>query len=235
MKWLPIALIAGILALDIQRIHGQTAPEIGMASSGFLGNGPWVNWSGRWLALMERNGAFELRDVPVSSTRQTIPAACDGNKGFVFNVTASPAPPGSLLLRGFSSIKAGPVVTAFHGNRFLFPGEFLSLSLGSENQWLLEAFGTARPAPPSDPRITNYQVQLTKGSRAATVFSLTAVDNDRPPEILWVGDLDSDGVPDIFADVTNHYNLHRFILYLSSPQRGGQLLVESASLTTGGC
>ena len=80
----------------------------------------------------------------VSSTRET--PIC-GDVGF--NVRAADAKPGTLLLRRFSAVKAGPVVAAFNGGRFgkfLLPGERLDLTLGGENSWSLHAFGTVRPA-----------------------------------------------------------------------------------------
>lgn len=120
------------------------AEEIAMIGS-FLGDGPWSRWGGGWLTLLKRDeNNFELREVIVSSTRET--PIC-GDVGF--NVRAADPKPGTLLLRGFSGVKAGPVVAAFNGERFgkfLRPGERLDLSLGGENSWSLHAFGTVRPA-----------------------------------------------------------------------------------------
>jgi len=49
------------------------------------------------------------------------------------------------------------------------------------------------------------------------------------------GDLDADGVVDLFADVRAHYAEHRYVLFLSSLARAGHLVAKAASLTTVGC
>jgi hypothetical protein len=117
MKWLQSITIVLTIALGCQGAFGQPGGEIGMVSY-FLGSGPWASWSGQWLALLERDGGFELREVTATSSRDEKPICGD----IGFNVDASPAAPGALLLRGFPTIKAGPVVTGFHGRKFLHPG-----------------------------------------------------------------------------------------------------------------
>ena len=227
MKWLQSSTIVMTIALGCQGAFGQSGGEIGMVSY-FLGNGPWASWSGQWLALLERDGGFELREVSVTSSRDEKPICGD----IGFKVDASPAP-GALLLRGFPGIKAGPVVTGFHGTKFLHPGEWLSGSLGGHDHWALVAFGTVRP-PLHDVQYTDYEIWMTGAGRQATVFSLERLDGDGLPEILWVGDLDRDLVADIVADLRTHYNVHHYVLFLSSLAQTG-LVVEAASLYFGGC
>jgi hypothetical protein len=228
-------LRGGASASALPKSQTAAAEEIAMIGS-FLGDGPWSRWGGGWLSLLERENGFELREVIVSSTRET--PIC-GDVGF--NVRGADAKPGILLLRGFSGVKAGPVVAAFNGGRFgrfLRPGERLGLSLGGENSWSLHAFGTVRPvvgAAGGEARITDYQVQMIGRGRTDVVFSLDVIDNDAPPSILWAGDLDADGVVDLFADLPTHYAGHHYVLFLSSVARAGQFVAEAASLTTVGC
>jgi hypothetical protein len=228
-------VMATALSLGGQSLLGQTTGEIAMVGS-FLGDGPWARLRGPWLTLLEREGGFELREVIVSSTRET--PIC-GDVGF--NVRATDAKPGTLLLRRFSAVKAGPVVAAFNGGRFgkfLLPGERFDLSLGGENSWSLHAFGTVRPAVGAgrgEARITGYQVQMIGRGRTDVVFSLDGIDNNAPPSILWAGDLDADGVVDLFADLPTHYAGHHYVLFLSSLARAGHLVAKAASLATVGC
>jgi hypothetical protein len=84
-------------------------------------------------------------------------------------------------------------------------------------------------------QITDYQVQMVGLGRTDVVFSLDGIDNNAPPSVLWAGDLDADGVVDLFADLPTHYAGHHYILFLSSVARAGQLVAEAASLTTVGC
>ena len=191
MKWLQTGTIVMTLVLGCQSILAQTGGEIGTVGH-FLGNGPWANWSGQWLALLERDGGFELREVTVSSTSNEKPVC--GDMGLIVN--APPAVPDALLLRGFPAIKSGRVVTAFHGRKFLLPGEWLNVSLGGDAHWNLQAFGTVRPDLYGglDAQFTNYQLWMTTGTgsgRRATVFSLDRLSSDKPPRfcglVIWTG------------------------------------------------
>ena len=212
-------------------IFGQTVGEIGLVGQ-FLGNGPWARAGGRWLMLLERDGHFELRETVVSSTR--IKPVC-GDVGFTVN--AADAEPGTLLLRGFPAVKAGPIVAAFQGGKFggfLLPGEQLDLSLNGDHSWSLRAFGNVRPAVNAalgEARITNYEIHMIGHGRIALVFSLARVSNDGSPRVLWAGDLDGDRMVDLFADLRG-YPGHHYVLFLSSRARAGQLVAEAASLTT---
>ena len=219
--------------LGYQSIFGQTVGEIGVVDS-FLGHGPWEGWNGQWLTLVRGGEGFELQEVTVSSTRDDKPVC--GDVGFIVDTPVAAL--GGLLLRGFPTIKAGRVVTAFDDRKFLGLGEWLDVSLGGDAHWGLQAFGTVRPelkAGNADVRYTDYQLWMTGGGRRAVVFSLPGLDSDGLPEILWVGDLDGDRVPDIFADVRTHYNAHHYVLFLSSLARTGQLVPEAASVDSHGC
>jgi hypothetical protein len=141
------------------------------------------------------------------------------------------------------SLKAGPVVTAFRGGtnagwrgRDRLPGEGLGVSLGAEYA-SLSVYGTVRPGGGGlgEPMITDYEVHMVVRRRTAMVFSLPLVSNDRPPRILWAGDLDRDGVTDLIVDAPPHYNARRYILFLSSLARGEQIVAEAASLAFVGC
>ena len=229
MKWLQTGTIVMTLVLGCQSIFAQTVGEIGVVGD-FLGNGPWENWSGQWLALLERDGGFELREVTVSSKPNENPIC--GDKGFIVNATSADS--SILLLRGFPGIKSGQVVTAFHDRKFLLPGEHLDVSLGNGAYWHLYAFGTVRP-PLYDHQYTDYEVWITGGGREAKVFSLERLDGDGLPEILWVGDLDEDRVADIIANVRTHYAGNHYVLFLSSLAGPGQLVAEAGSVATFGC
>jgi hypothetical protein len=227
VKWLIIAVVISI-AVGGADLFGRSVGEIGIVGS-FLGNGPWENWNGQWLALVERDGGFELRHVTIITSRDEKPIC--GDIGFTVN--ASPALGELVLLRGFPDVKAGPVVTGFHGKKFLHPGESLSGSLGGHGHWSLVAFGTVRP-PFYDLQYTDYEIWITVGGHQATVFSAERLDGDGLPEILWVGDLDGDRVADIVADLRTHYNVHNYVVFLSSLAKGG-LVGEAGSLYTWGC
>jgi hypothetical protein len=231
MKWLHAVMIATALGFCGDRAFTLAQGEIGLVGQ-FLGDGPWAGWSGRWLALLPRDEGFEFREVTVSGTREK--PVC-GDVGFVVQVPGVKRD--TLLVRGFPTLKPGPVVVAFHGQKFLLPGERLDLSLGGGADWSLRAFGIVRPAVGAgrgEALITNYEVQLTGSGRAAAVFRLARVGNDGPPRILWAGDLDGDRVADLLADLQG-YPGHHYALFLSSIAPTSKLVAEAASLIVNGC
>ena len=59
--------------------------------------------------------------------------------------------------------------------------------------------------------------------------------DDASPTLLFAGDLDGDGRLDLIFDITDHYNLSRPTLFLSSPAAAGELLREVARFESVGC
>jgi hypothetical protein len=224
-----LAVVMGIGSTAVQTQTGRG--EIAVVGQ-FLGDGPWARVTGQWLLLTEQRGGWELREVEVRSRQ--VPAVCGD---LAFAVEAGDATRGSLLIRGFSSLQPRRLTAGFSGTKFLLPGESLELSIGDDG-WSLHAFGTARPALQAgigEPQFTNYDVQLVGRGRIASVFFREWLDTDAPPRILWVGDLDGDGVPDIFADIPEHYAGHRYTLFFSSAAQADGFVAEAASLRTSGC
>lgn len=194
----------------------------------FYGDGPWAKASGQWLLLGERNGGFELQEVVATVSRIT-PVCGD----LAFSVDVPSAQPRMPLIRAFPALQSGPVVTAFAGSRFLLPGDTLHLPLGTEH-WNLHAFGTARTMTVSgglgEAEFVDYQIQMTGRARLAPVFTIARLDNDRPPRILWAGDLDRDKVPDVF-----YSHSRRHVLMLSGNAGDGRFLTEAASFEIMDC
>ena len=55
------------------------------------------------------------------------------------------------------------------------------------------------------------------------------------PTLLWVGDLDRDGKPDLLIDLHRHYNVFLPTLFLSSEAGQGGILKQVASIRSVGC
>lgn len=59
--------------------------------------------------------------------------------------------------------------------------------------------------------------------------------DDATPALLFAGDLDHDGQLDLVFDTTDHYNLSRPTLFLSSAARDGELVGAAAQYQSVGC
>ena len=60
------------------------------------------------------------------------------------------------------------------------------------------------------------------------------IGSDDLPQFLWASDLDGDGKVDVFLNLTNHYNLSKYVL-LSTHAKDGEILGKAAALLTSGC
>ncbi len=139
------------------------------------------------------------------------------------------------ILRGSPLLRAGPLqstrVTPRNGS-FLYPGEKMNLTLDSGREAVhfeVRAIGTAI-IPEGSPTIGfhNYALILIenalKNTRRQTLVSVAELNIFEKPEILWAGDLDRDGKPDIILDRTKGESQADIALFLSSAASDGELV-----------
>ena len=202
-----------------------------LLTGSYLGTGPWTGADGEWLALDHMDDGAVLRTVTARAKREKPICGEDG-----FKVSATGAATGTFLMRGIPNLRPGPVRTVFSGPRYIAPGGSLSSDDGSG--WSLKAEGIVRPnlnAGRGETRTTRYRLSIERGGIKATVFTMTAISNDGPPQIIWVGYLDGDDIPDVLADVPGHWPGHDYTLFLSSSAVIGELIGKTATVSTVGC
>ena len=59
--------------------------------------------------------------------------------------------------------------------------------------------------------------------------------DDASPTLLFAGDIDHDGKLDLIFDTTDHYNVRRPTLFLSSQSRPGGVILDVAHYEATGC
>ena len=59
--------------------------------------------------------------------------------------------------------------------------------------------------------------------------------SDEMPKVIWSGDMDGDGKIDLLLQMSDHYNMSRICLYLSSLAPAGQLVALAGEHITVGC
>lgn len=67
------------------------------------------------------------------------------------------------------------------------------------------------------------------------LIDLHGLSEDKPPSIVWAGDLDGDGGLDLLMEVGNHYNVTEYALLLTSAAHGTGLVREVARFRSVGC
>jgi hypothetical protein len=89
------------------------------------------------------------------------------------------------------------------------------------------------------------RIELRTGGHAQVLSKLTgyrenqaatmSLGDDASPVLIFAGDLDRDGKLDLIFNTTDHYNVSRPTLFLSSQSKSGELLHEVARYESIGC
>ena len=228
--------LAGALPLCVAMLGATARPVAGQVAillpGEFVGRRQWPRTEPAWFGLYITAGGFELRSTGVLI--DTVANACAGTAVRVsVNRTSVPL----LLVRGSTAFRDGPVDSAFSGHRFLYPGESLSLRLG-EAWYGLEALGRAFSRY-GETAFGDYSLHLARRAGAQTVsqtiYRIHLLTLDNPPQLRWAGDLDGDGRMDLFLELPAGGYSDRFVLFLSSTARAGQLVSDVADFTRGDC
>jgi hypothetical protein len=87
-------------------------------------------------------------------------------------------------------------------------------------------------------RITNYQLTIAgekNGENIEQIFLEAAHFDDAMFDFIWAGDIDQDGVPDLYMDISPKYSYSIPALFLSSKADDNGLLKLVAEFTLSGC
>jgi hypothetical protein len=199
----------------------------------------WERWLG--VTLMWQGG-WELREYIVRVEPVTDPVVDEAGEmtGKRVRVTEGGEP--SFLLRGIDGLAPGQILTASdipteitreQALRLTLPnGAGLELSLDCRNP-IFDAEGLAAcPLVTGDNEGRQTIATITLYRPAPEKVEFTA---ERPPQLLWAGDLDRDGRLDLLIDLSNHYNASSPTLFLSAPAGAEEKLRRVAAFTTSGC
>jgi hypothetical protein len=134
-----------------------------------------------------------------------------------------------FLVRGSNCFRSGPINTLLHDNLFLYPAQDISLSL-EKRHYNLMAFGSTN----DEGHILSYGLRLWD-SQLRTYQTIAQINNpgwetiQNSFNILWAGDLDTDGRLDLFLNLSEHYAEKAYALFLSSFADEGSLLKKVAT------
>lgn len=189
----------------------------------------------RWLALQPRTNGAELvsTTVRVQHVNDVVADGPDDRTGEEVSIAGGNEDRVVLLLRG-TGLRAGQVTVA----RPIDPPKPLSddaidLPLGrTASRLRMQCTGAT------------CRLVLTTGARAQTLLSMGGrrgdegrleLGDDASPTLLFAGDLDRDGKLDLILQTSDHYNVSRPTLYLSSQARRGELVHAVAVHDSVGC
>lgn len=184
----------------------------------------------RWMGLFRTDTGFELAGTTV--TVEYIEDAVLDNKGKKTGKKVGVARKDNpvLLLRGIAGIEEGPVTRAFDGWDWLNPGVTREMGLAGKT-YRLYAFGQGEDKW----NIRDYGLILNSGGASQELVGYETCCDDSMPALIWAGDLDGDGALDLYLELSNHYNVARRTLFLSSLAGEGELVGKAAEFVTYGC
>lgn len=202
----------------------------------------------RWLALRVQGTAAalvatRLQVRPVHDALLDAPGQTTG-----MDVASPPGEGVVAFLRG-PALRAGEVEAAQPASgetSLIQAGQHLELLFRGARHRLAAECTPALPSPEAGQARFDCQLVLhAPDGRTQTLARLggyreaggTAVllGDDAAPTLLFAGDLDRDGRLDLLLDLTDHYNVSRPTLLLSSPAAANELVREVAHHASVGC
>jgi len=136
-----------------------------------------------------------------------------------------------LLIAGIE-ISEDVQIDSYNGLKTrLLPGE--SLQLGD---YKIRALGSMEGQNLNS--IRGYQLVISgvkNGAAIEQVFFETEYFDDAMVGLIWAGDLDQDGIPDLYMDTSFKYSFSNPALFLSSKAGGNELLKLVAEIRLFGC
>jgi hypothetical protein len=188
--------------------------------------------AGQWLGLFETATGWELRRIDVKIQRDLDLMMGDNPDdpstwtGWIVSTGSEIKP--LFLVRGLHDANLGSVKTLFVGKTMVMPES--SLALGQQGFRLsLGAKGIRSGNRYSLYGLSDYilllYVGFADGVQSQELISVRYADpGEAAIDVLWVGDLDADGKPDLLIDTGNHYTVMEYSLYLSSCAQNDELV-----------
>ncbi|MEO6148634.1 MAG: hypothetical protein ABIP28_00655 [Mucilaginibacter sp.] len=143
----------------------------------------------------------------------------------------------ALLISGMNGLSMRKI-DAMPGKMAPMPGEKQGFTYKG-TQYLLYAFGNKQPwdIKAKEYTITNYRLYIsaTINGRKIEQLLLGAPNISYLREIILVGDIDGDNIPDLVMDTATDENVTSITLYLSKPAAKGKLYKLVGQHTTVGC
>ena len=244
-------------ALGIGLVQAATAGQLhAIQPLGSFHQGETVARNGeRWLALWTRDdgSGSRLADARVNVTRvedQLVDAVGQKTGEEVSVPMPADGRETPIMLLRSKGLKSGEVAAAHVEDRSANGLLAYTFRLGGQES-RLETRCTPRAAPAEedngDLQHAQCRIELVAGKTRQTVLTMSAsrsagaakgpwmLGDDAAPHVLFAGDLDRDGRLDLLFETSDHYNLARPTLFLSSAARSGEFLRQVSEHRAVGC
>lgn len=231
-----LMIIVGCSLLMAAPTHADESPAI--AIPGQYLDADSVKSGDGWWGLLQQGTSDQLTLEPTTVNMRPARNRFQGPTEEPSDVEFALPPNSSvpvIIVRGLTCLRPGRLKTAYWNygrGEFLYPGQSKNITIegeGTEMRFGVSAFGIAEePTRESETRFRNYGLVLKRwsGEEILRQELLANLELGRYsfPQILWAGDLDRDGLPDLIVDQsTEEFKIH-LVLYLSSKAGKGELV-----------
>ena len=237
-------ILIGISLLMISPGANAQCSEVELIRLGLFHNSETdPSQGGQWFGLVETDTGFELQQYELS-INQAYDMISDDKKDDTstysgWKVTVSDESNPIFLFRNVNGIEIGPVKTYFYGHHLVTPESPVLLGSYDNPLYSLRAEGERTNNRYVGYQLGNYSLYLymihDRNFIRTDLVSNRINDHENAIEVIWIGDIDSDGVPDILLDTGNHYNVTEYSLYLSTCAEEGELVKFVAKFRNVGC
>lgn len=179
-----------------------------------------------WMGLFKtEDGIYYLEKIKVITTAvHDIITDEEGEKTGVL-VSVSNKDSCLLLMEPKPYLISGKIKMSIDTQTDCIPRDEMDLELGEINYTLYTT--EEIPAPDEENQNHIYSVMLNDGGLNrfhTTKLVQTEFWDDQFATLCFAGDIDGDGMLDLILDTSNHYNMSRITLYLSSQAEQGYLV-----------
>jgi hypothetical protein len=197
----------------------------------------------RWLGLYVTEGGSSLVESMVMVKPLLDPEDKTQVIGKIVGVD-NPVKP-VFLVKDATTLKPGPAPTIYRGGEEteheLVNTENLAsrkprqLKLGDHEYQVKVLVRKARTSESLSPECVELKLALVFGNQIQVLYHQEDVDPENSPRtwrLLWVGDADSDGKPDLYVNFSSDGGAAHTELFLSSQAKPGQLVKGVATFNT---
>ncbi len=207
----------------------------------YHGDEVWENVASiKWIGLFKRNGKYYLSETEIDAKRVNDPILDEVDEaGTGWEISAENRDTCILLIEQKSNLNNREVSAIKGIEEYVFPGDSIEIDYYGVS-YVLSAEGEKESEDENSGwyDVWNYKLNfstiLSDEVATTNLVSIPRFD-DSMCRVLFAGDLDGDKIPDLILDISNHYNVMKPTLYLSSFSESKTKPVPVGSHTSVGC
>ncbi|MEO8934799.1 MAG: hypothetical protein ABI295_10890 [Xanthomarina sp.] len=191
---------------------------------------PVNNISKSWIELYKKESKYYLDKANYSI--ESGYSECSGDSTKILKSKNE-----NLLFLNHATLKLGEVQTINIDKNKIWPQEKISFNF-NDIIYTIRAEGdvlSSQKVPTDEGEeiyqdVENYKLYISSNKTSETLFLEQDSFNDKFVELLFIGDLDTDGKPDFIFGANRDYEEERVLLYLSSQAKEGSLIEKVSEI-----